>query len=63
MDTLEILLKIVTPIGVAIFIYLKKKEIRRILSNFKFSSSKEKYEADPDLVAEKLDMILRRYDE
>lgn len=63
METIEILLKIVMPIGIAIFIFINKKQIRRMLSNFNSSSKSTSHEADPDRVAEKMDIILRHYDE
>ncbi len=64
MEPLEFLLKVVTPIGVAIFIFLKKREIKKILSNFgSNSSSSSKYETSPEMINEKLDAILRHYNE
>ena len=63
MDLIEILLKIVLPVTVAVFIYLKKREIRQMLSNFSSTAEKSQTDTNPDIVAEKLDAILRHYNE
>lgn len=63
MEIIEILLKIVMPVSIAAFIFLNKKQIRRMLSNFNSSSNSASYDSDPDRVADKLDVILRHYNE
>lgn len=63
MEPIEFILKVVTPIGVAVFLILKKKEITRMLSNFSNGSKVKEEEISPDAVMEKMDMILRRYNE
>lgn len=63
MEPVEFLLKVVTPIGVAVFLVLKKKEITRMLSNFSSGAKVKEEEISPDAVMEKMDAILRRYNE